>query len=46
MAFERSWLRVLEVANDRRRRGSGSGYAMSAVGSTLGNWGIGYISEG
>lgn len=31
MAFERSWLRVLEVAKDRRRRGSGSGYGMIAV---------------
>lgn len=37
MAFERSWLRVLEVAKDRRRRGSESGNAMSAVGFKLGD---------
>lgn len=38
MAFERSWLRVLEVAIDRRRRSSGSGYAMSTIEIGECNW--------
>ena len=45
MAFERSWLRVLEVAKDRRRRGSGSGNGMSAVDLSWGDCGVGCIKN-
>ena len=45
MAFERSWLRVLEVAKDRRRRGSGSGNGMSAVDLNWGDCGVGCIKN-